>query len=207
MREPIGGLTKRVLDIVISTIALVVAAPIMLIVAGLIRLTMGGPVIFAQRRIGFDGTMFVCYKFRTMATDADTALQRYLASNPEAAEEWRQTRKLRNDPRISPLGTLLRKSSLDELPQLFNVLRGDMSIVGPRPVVPSELEYYGRRAAYCLRARPGLTGLWQVSGRNQVRYTRRVALDCHYVRSWSVWMDLMVLAKTIPAVLRTHDTA
>lgn len=195
------------MDVAISLLALVLLAPIMLMVAGLIRLTMGGPVIFAQRRVGFDGSLFVCYKFRTMVADADEVLKRHLAADPRAAREWLETRKLQNDPRISCIGRSLRKSSLDELPQLFNVLRGDMSIVGPRPVVPPEISRYGAHAAEYLRARPGLTGLWQVSGRNKLTYTRRIALDRLYVRNWSVWFDLWILIRTIPAVFETQNTA
>jgi exopolysaccharide production protein ExoY len=205
--QPIGGVLKRAMDLAIGVIAIALLAPVMLIVAALIRLTMGGPVVFAQRRIGFEGSVFTCYKFRTMIPNAEEELERHLAADPSAAQEWRETHKLRHDPRISCLGHILRKSSLDELPQLFNVLRGDMSIVGPRPVVPAEIVCYGAYARECLKARPGLTGFWQVSGRNTVSYARRVALDRYYVRSWSVWLDVWVLIKTIPAVLSSQNTA
>ena len=204
---PIGGPAKRAMDVAIALVALALIGPFMLVIAGLIRLSMGGPVIFAQRRVGVDGSFFTCYKFRTMVQDAEAALQRHLAGDMRAAQEWRETRKLRHDPRIGCIGNALRRSSLDELPQLFNVLRGDMSIVGPRPVVPSEIGCYGAHGRKCFQARPGLTGIWQVSGRNSVSYARRVALDCYYVRNWSMWLDLKILIKTIPAVLNPRDTA
>lgn len=176
-------------------------------VAALIRLVMGGPVIFAHERVGFGGRTFACYKFRTMTADSDAMLAHYLAGNPQAAAEWHTTRKLLNDPRVCCLGSILRKSSIDELPQLYNVLRGDMSLVGPRPVVPDELERYGSHAREYLKARPGLTGVWQTSGRNRVSYRRRVALDCFYARRWSLWLDLILLVKTIPAVLSFSETS
>jgi exopolysaccharide production protein ExoY len=179
----------------------------MVFVAVLIWLTMGRPVLFGHNRIGHDGRAFRCYKFRTMINGAEDVLRQYLASNPEAEKEWRETHKLRNDPRITPLGAFLRKSSIDELPQLINVLRGDMSCVGPRPIVTDELARYGEKAADYLRARPGLTGAWQVSGRTSLSYADRVALDAEYVRHWSVWKDLLILAKTVPAVLSFEDAS
>lgn len=205
--QPIGGRVKRAFDIAISLLALIALAPFMLLIAGLIRLTMGGPAIFSQQRVGFDGSMFTCYKFRTMAVNADEVLSRHLAANPSAAEEWRQTRKLFDDPRVGCVGNVLRKSSLDELPQLLNVLRGEMSIVGPRPIVPSEVRNYGRHAHAYFKARPGLTGMWQVNGRNRLSYRVRVGLDRYYVRNWSIWLDAKVVLKTIPALLSFRDTA
>jgi exopolysaccharide production protein ExoY len=204
---PVGGVLKRMMDIVLSLLALVLISPLMLVIAALIRVVMGGPIIFRHDRIGFNGQMFRCYKFRSMVVDADEVLSRYLASNPAAAAEWRQKQKLRDDPRVGCLGKVLRKSSLDELPQLYNVLRGDMSLIGPRPVVPDELDRYGDYAAECLAARPGVTGMWQVSGRSSVDYSTRVALDRYYVRRWSLWLDLVLLIKTIPAVLDIEDAA
>jgi exopolysaccharide production protein ExoY len=204
---PLGGLSKRALDLTVASIMLVLLAPIMLIVTALIRVFMGGPAIFAQKRIGYGGRTFVCYKFRTMVTDGDEVLRRHLAAEPGAAREWKETRKLAKDPRIGSLGSILRKSSLDELPQLFNVLYGDMSLVGPRPIVPDELEYYGCHTLEYLRARPGVTGVWQISGRNCLSYPARVSLDCRYVRNWSLAADLAILIKTIPAVLKFDETA
>lgn len=205
---PAGGRTKRVMDLIIASLALVVAAPIMLAAAVLIYLRMGRPIIFAHDRVGFGGKMFRCFKFRTMVTDAQQRLEEYLTSNPEARQMWEQQQKLKADPRVTSLGRLLRQSSIDELPQLFNILRGDMSCVGPRPVTPIELqERYGRRARYYNRVRPGLTGLWQVSGRSSLSYRSRVALDCAYVRRCSPLLDLMILVKTLPAVMRFKDSA
>ncbi len=205
--EPVGGLFKRMLDIVIAGTALVLLSPLLLAVTLLIYTTMGRPIVFPQRRLGFHGRPFACLKFRTMVNDADTALRSHLANSPEAAREWSVRQKLEHDPRVTVLGRLLRRSSIDELPQLLNVLRGDMSCVGPRPVVHDEMARYGRYWKYYTRARPGLTGAWQVSGRNRLSYPKRVALDTQYVRKWSVARDLWILVKTIPAVLKTDDTA
>lgn len=205
--QPVGGTVKRVADIAIASHALVIAAPIMLLVAALIRISMGGPVIFGQQRLGFNGRVFTCYKFRSMAVDAQELLRRHLAANPDAAREWAETQKLRDDPRISRLGHILRKSSLDELPQLINVLRGEMSLIGPRPIVVDEIWRYGRNGHVYFSARPGVTGMWQVSGRNRVSYAARVARDRYYVRKWSLWLDLVVLLKTIPAVLNFDQTS
>jgi len=206
-QQAVGGLRKRVLDLTVASLALVLLLPLMLIVTVLVRIVMGGPVIFAQQRIGLGGRVFTCYKFRTMVTNGEEVLGRHFAADPEAAREWKETRKLANDPRVGCLGNILRKSSIDELPQLFNVLRGDMSLVGPRPVVPDELEYYGRHVQSYLKARPGLTGVWQISGRNRLSYADRVAKDRHYVRHWSLAVDLAVLIKTIPAILKFSETA
>jgi exopolysaccharide production protein ExoY len=205
--QPVGGGVKRAMDIVISATALLLLAPLMLIVALLVRVSMGSPVIFTQRRVGCGRSTFVCYKFRTMVVDGDRVLREHLARDRAAAREWRETRKLQHDPRVSCLGHILRKSSLDELPQLFNVLRGDMSCVGPRPLVEDELINYGAYARECFRAKPGLTGIWQVSGRSLCSYSRRVALDRAYVRRWSIWLDLAILIKTIPAVFKFDEAA
>jgi exopolysaccharide production protein ExoY len=205
--QPLGGPAKRAVDVALALALLILGTPLMLVVAGLIRLLMGGPVVFGHKRIGYQGRAFVCYKFRTMAANAQELLERHLADNPEAAREWRATHKLANDPRVTALGHILRKSSLDELPQLFNVLRGDMSLIGPRPIVPEEVARYGRHAGAYFSARPGLTGMWQTSGRNSVSYRARVARDRYYARHWSLWLDLVLLAKTIPAVLKFDQTA
>ena len=181
-RQPLGGRPKRMMDVVLASLALVLLAPIMLMAAGLVRLVMGGPAIFAHKRVGFGGRTFACYKFRTTAVDGEQVLRRHLAI----------------DPRVDCLGNILRTSGLDELPQLFNVLRGDMSLVGPRPAAPEEIEHYGRHAQACFRARPGLTGLWRVSGRNRAGYAARIARDLCYARRWSLRLDLALLTKTIP---------
>ena len=195
------------MDIAIASIALLVLSPLLLVVAALVRMSMGGRVLFSQERIGAGGSRFTCWKFRTMPVNADEILRQHLLANPEAAKEWRETRKLRNDPRVGCLASVLRKSSLDELPQLFNVLRGEMSIVGPRPIVIPELPCYGAHAAECFRAKPGITGLWQVSGRNTVGYETRIALDRLYARRWSIGLDLWILIRTVPALLNFGKTS
>ena len=176
-------------------------APVMLAVAVAVFVQDGGPMIFAHQRVGRGGRLFAVLKFRSMATDAPTRLQHLLDTDPEARVQWERDHKLRNDPRITPLGEFLRRSSLDELPQLFNVLRGEMSLVGPRPIVQAEACRYGRRINDYCSVRPGITGLWQVSGRNDTSYKRRVALDVLYCRRKSLLLDLQVLLMTVPAVL------
>lgn len=203
----VGGSVKRAMDVMLALTALVLLLPLLLLVALLVRLTTGSPIMFAHTRVGRGGAPFKCYKFRTMVADADEVLERHLAANPEAALEWAATRKLRKDPRVTPLGQALRKSSLDELPQLVNVLRGEMSCVGPRPIVHEELAHYGSCAAAYLAARPGLTGSWQVSGRSNLSYEARVALDHEYVRNWSLWRDVVIILRTIPAVMSHEDAA
>jgi exopolysaccharide production protein ExoY len=205
--DAIGGRSKRLVDIVLGATALVLSLPLMLLVAIAIRTTMGGPVLFSQLRIGRNGVPFRCYKFRTMVNNGEEALRKHLATDPQAAIEWRATCKLQRDPRVTPVGNILRKSSLDELPQLLNILRGEMSCVGPRPVVPGELARYGDNAGAYLRSRPGLTGLWQTCGRSRLSYNDRVALDVHYVSNWSLWLDFLIIIKTVPAVLNFHESA
>ena len=205
--EPLGGTAKRALDIVIAVISIILLSPLMIIVAGLIRLAMGTPLLFAHTRIGYNGQPFRCYKFRTMVPNADACLSDHLRRDPDAALEWSKCRKLQRDPRVTTLGLLLRKSSIDELPQLFNVLRGEMSCVGPRPIVDEELQRYGRSLTEYLKARPGLTGLWQTGGRNKTTYERRVALDCDYVRNWSLWLDARILIKTIFVLANFDESA
>ena len=190
---------KRLMDILCASIALFLCAPVMLIIY--LRLIVAGDPIFAQRRIGRDGGHFMCLKFRTMVKDAEQVLDDHLRSNPEAKREWARDYKLANDPRVTRIGRILRKTSLDELPQLFNVLKGDMSLVGPRPIVPAEAVRYARRIHAYHQCRPGITGLWQVSGRNLTTYRRRVALDAIYARKRSVPLDFLILAKTIQVVV------
>ncbi|MDT3685418.1 MAG: sugar transferase [Pseudorhodoplanes sp.] len=204
---PLGGAPKRAMDIAIALCAITLLLPLLVIITGLIKLTMGGPTIFAHPRVGYNGKLFKCYKFRTMVRNAEEALRLHLANDPKAAEEWHRTRKLRSDPRVTVLGHLLRKSSLDELPQLINVLRGEMSCVGPRPIVLEELQEYGASSEDYFKARPGLTGIWQVSGRSNVNYARRVALDCAYIRNWSIWGDIIILAKTVFVLTNFDETA
>lgn len=204
---PLGGRSKRVFDIIVASAALFFLAPLMLMLAGAIKLLMGGEVLYRHRRVGFAGKFFSCLKFRTMVSNGDEVLERHFKTNPAAAEEWRRTRKLTNDPRITPYGYFLRKTSLDELPQLFNILRGEMSCVGPRPIVAEELHFYGDNAVEYFLARPGITGLWQVSGRSLATYEERVAFDLEYVRRWTLLDDVVILARTIPAVLNTEQAA
>lgn len=197
---PTGGILKRGFDVTAALMGLILISPLFLMLMLLVKLSDRGPIFYGHRRIGHNGKTFGCLKFRTMVVDGDRVLQAYLHANPRAMDEWRATRKLQNDPRVTLVGAVLRKLSLDELPQLINIIRGEMSVVGPRPVVEDELERYETSAIYYLQSRPGLTGLWQVSGRNDVSYESRVAFDTHYVKNWSLSSDMMIIAKTIPAV-------
>jgi lipopolysaccharide/colanic/teichoic acid biosynthesis glycosyltransferase len=192
---------KRVFDVALALLLGLMIAPIILGLWAATRAD-GGPGFFGHHRVGRDGRTFRCWKLRTMVVDAEERLSKHLSAHPEAAEEWNRNFKLRNDPRITPLGRFLRESSLDELPQLWNVLRGEMSFVGPRPVIEAELELYGSAAATCFSVRPGVTGLWQVSGRNDVDYASRVRLDLSYVSRISLARDLRIMASTVTAVLR-----
>jgi exopolysaccharide production protein ExoY len=198
--RPLREAVKRVLDLIGAIVLGVVFMPLMLTIAVLLR-SEGGPIIFRHRRVGRDGAVFECLKFRSMVPDADRVLRDVLERQPELKAEWIQDHKLRNDPRVTAVGRFLRRTSLDELPQLWNVLRGDMSLVGPRPVVREELMRYGRCASVYLSTRPGVTGLWQVTGRNDTNYRRRVALDVYYVRRQSLLLDLYILLKTTHVVL------
>jgi Undecaprenyl-phosphate galactose phosphotransferase WbaP len=194
-------LLKRVFDLVAALVLLVLGALPLLYIALRIKRD-GGPTIFAHKRVGQSGKVFPCFKFRTMQVDAEERLRELLAKDPSARAEWEREFKLRNDPRITPIGHYLRRTSLDELPQLFNVIRGEMSLVGPRPVIRAELSKYGDDVDYFLMVRPGMTGLWQVSGRNDTSYDTRVYLDTWYVKNWSLWYDIAILFKTIKVVLR-----
>lgn len=194
------------LDIVGAAALGVLFAPLMLIIAMTIMATSPGPVIFKQMRIGRDGRLFPCYKFRTMAVDAEARLATLLANDPSARAEWAQAQKLRKDPRIVGIGNFLRKSSLDELPQLWNVLCGDMSLVGPRPIVRDETERYGKYIVFYCAVKPGLTGLWQISGRNDTTYRRRVAYDVLYARKGTLWDNVKILAMTVPSVVMSKGT-
>jgi exopolysaccharide production protein ExoY len=203
----VGGWSKRALDISIAAAALILLSPLFVMIGVLILLTLKRPILFSHVRIGHGGRLFRCYKFRTMVANADEVLKKHIESDKSAGEEWRATCKLVRDPRVTFFGRLLRVSSLDELPQLINIIRGDMSCVGPRPIVPDELKKYGESAEAYLKARPGLTGAWQVSGRSTLKYDDRVALDREYVENWSFWKDVRILFKTIPAVLRFEETS
>jgi len=200
----VPALAYRTFDVVVAGAALLVFLPLILILIVAFRVICPGPVFFVQQRVGKDGRLFPCFKFRTMAQDAAERLEHLLENCEDARREWEANQKLRCDPRITPIGQILRKTSLDEIPQLFNVLRGDMSIVGPRPIVEAEVQRYGKRfEAYCA-VKPGLTGLWQVSGRNDVPYATRVRLDAIYVLRKSLTYDLGICFRTVPALLGSH---
>jgi len=187
-------------DLGLGLMLLPVLLPVILVLCTLVAMD-GGLPIFGHRRIGKGGREFRCWKIRTMVVDAEERLKKHLADNPEAAAEWEQNFKLENDPRITRMGRFLRKSSLDELPQLFKVFRGEMSFVGPRPVVRDELLRYGLHQQVYMSMRPGVTGLWQVSGRNDVAYDQRVSMDVQYAREVSLVQDARIVAKTVTSVL------
>lgn len=203
---PLGGRLKRALDLVVSLSALVLASPIMLTIMAILALS-GGSVFFVHERVGYGGQRFGCLKFRSMVTNPDEILRSHLAENADARKEWEETQKLKKDPRITLTGHIMRRSSIDELPQLLNIIRGEMSCVGPRPVTVDELERYGEHAEQYLKTRPGLTGLWQTSGRNLLSYDERVSLDVSYVTNWSLGSDLRILLKTVFTVLRMDQTS
>jgi lipopolysaccharide/colanic/teichoic acid biosynthesis glycosyltransferase len=196
--------TMRGFDIFASTVAIILFAPLMLLLFLLIKATSSGPGLFRQQRVGLDGQLFPCLKFRTMVTDAQQQLERLLAESEEARLEWERDQKLRSDPRITAIGEFLRKTSLDELPQLFNILVGQMSIVGPRPIVEGEIARYGPRFTDYCSVRPGLTGLWQISGRNDVSYAKRVRLDSFYARRKSLALNVVICFRTVPAILSSR---
>lgn len=192
---------KRTVDILLSILLIVLLSPLFLWLYFVVKKD-GGNVIYGHSRIGQNGKVFKCLKFRTMVMNSEQILADLLKNNAEAKKEWERDFKLKNDPRITPIGKFLRQSSLDELPQLFNVLVGQMSLVGPRPVVQKELTYYQEDVDYYLMAKPGMTGLWQVSGRNDVDYETRVYFDSWYVKNWSLWNDIAILCKTFKVILR-----
>lgn len=192
---------KRAMDLVLSVTGGIVILPFLVLIALAIKLESRGPIFFKQSRIGRGGQPIHILKFRTMVRNAEEVLQTYLQENPELREEWKADQKLRNDPRITKVGAWLRKTSLDELPQLWNVMQGGMSLVGPRPIVDEEIVKYSSAFASYTRVRPGMTGLWQVSGRNDLSYKQRVHLDRFYICNWSTWLDILILAKTFPVVL------
>jgi len=194
----------RAMDVTICILALLFLLPLMVLVAAAVFLQDGGPVLFSHRRIGRGGRPFYCIKFRSMASGAETRLAAVLASNPAARAEWARDHKLRIDPRVTPLGSFLRRSSLDELPQLLNVLRGEMSIVGPRPIVEAEISRYGRRFRHYCAVKPGITGLWQVrrTRQPQTDFQEWIHYDVQYVKKQSIWLDIRILFKTLRVALR-----
>jgi exopolysaccharide production protein ExoY len=199
-----NGLFKRLFDFTAAAGGLLVLTPILLTVALIVYLGDRGPVLYGHKRVGRHGRTFKCWKFRSMVRNGDEVLAAHLAANPEAEREWRETQKLTDDPRITPIGAFIRKTSIDELPQLWNVLVGEMSLIGPRPITRGELDRYGKARRYYLLVRPGITGLWQVSGRSTTTYDRRVELDRNYLENWSYGQDAMILLKTVPAVLKSE---
>ncbi|MBA3707676.1 MAG: undecaprenyl-phosphate galactose phosphotransferase WbaP [Planctomycetes bacterium] len=197
-------LIKRSLDLVLCTIGGIAILPFIALVALCIKLESRGPVFYSQQRVGRNNTRFNAWKFRSMVENADQVLETYLATHPELRAEWNRDHKLRNDPRVTRVGRFLRKTSLDELPQIWNAVLGQMSLVGPRPIVDAEMAKYEGAIDLYLQVRPGISGLWQVSGRNDTTYAERVMLDSYYVRNWSVWLDIHILIKTIRVVLMSR---
>ncbi len=203
LARPMNKLIKKIFDIVVSAVLLLILAVPMAIIALLIKLGSRGPATYSQERIGKNDIAFECYKFRTMHHDAEERLEQLLEENPQARKEWDENFKLKSDPRVTLIGDFLRKTSLDELPQIFNVIKGDMSLVGPRPVTKTEIdEYYKDKAELCFGVPPGVTGLWQVSGRSGTTYEYRIALDSWYVRNWNLWLDIVLLFKTLRVVFK-----
>ena len=200
LSRPYNRVIKRIFDLTLTIVGGLMISPILLAIALAVAIDNRGHVIFAHKRVGAAGKKFPCYKFQTMIPDAEAKLKEYLAENPEARREWEETFKLTHDPRVTKLGNFLRRTSLDELPQLWNVIRGEMSLVGPRPIVQAEVVRYGKNIREYYMVLPGITGMWQVSGRSDTTYPERVAMDTWYVRNWSVWIDLMYLFKTVKAV-------
>jgi Undecaprenyl-phosphate galactose phosphotransferase WbaP len=198
---PLPRYVKWLLDILLCVIGGILILPLILFIGILIKLESKGPVFYGHMRIGQNNRKFKAWKFRSMFSDADGMLQEHLTKHPELAAEWKANQKLKQDPRVTRMGRILRKTSFDELPQLWNVMKGEMSLVGPRPIVDSEIEKYGSAFSLYLKVLPGLTGLWQVSGRSDTSYEDRVAMDTYYVRNWSVWMDFVIVAKTFPVLL------
>ena len=192
---------KFVFDWCLTLVGTICIAPIFAVISIWIYIDSPGPVIFKHRRVGKDGKEFDCYKFRSMCVDADRKLKELLDGNPKASKEWEKDFKLKEDPRITKSGAFLRKTSLDELPQIFNVLKGEMSLVGPRPIIQAEVPRYGKYISDYYMVRPGITGLWQTSGRNDIDYTERVQMDTWYVRNWNIWFDIVLLWRTFKAVL------
>lgn len=203
--DPWTQRAKRALDIAATAIGGALILPIILLLCLFVWAESGGPIFYRDRRMGRDGTLFACVKFRTMVPDAEALLQRMLEENEETRKEYLKYHKLREDPRVTRIGRFLRKTSLDELPQLWNVLRGDMSLVGPRPYLPRESEDIGAKQKDILRVTPGITGPWQVYGRNHTSFDERVSMDAGYVRNWSVWLDLVLLLHTVRCLLFSRD--
>jgi undecaprenyl-phosphate galactose phosphotransferase len=199
--NPVDQWLKILFDYVVTVFLILLFSPLLLILYIVVFISTKGHPLFRQERIGHNGTPFIVYKFRSMHIDAEEKLSELLLSCPVSKKEWEKDFKLKNDPRITPIGNFLRKTSLDELPQLINILKGEMSLVGPRPIVENEIKRYGEYYEYYTAVKPGLTGLWQVSGRNDIEYEERVQLDVWYTRNWSIELDMQILLQTISVVL------
>ena len=200
-----GDSAKRLFDILFSLSVLVLCAPIYLLLAGAIACTSSGSIFYIQERVGRDYRHFGCIKFRTMIPDADRILEEMMTQSPDLREEFTENFKLKDDPRITKIGQFLRITSLDEFPQFLNVLKGEMSVVGPRPLVPDEIEKYGADIDRVLTIRPGITGLWQVSGRNDIPYAQRIRIDVSYVKRRNFWLDLRIVCRTVAVMMRTKN--
>ena len=201
---PIPRLFKAVIEKIIAALFLLLLSPLFIILTILVKLTSHGPAFYVSERIGLKGRKFKILKYRTMRLQSDEQLEQLLSESPKLAQEWSRQFKLDNDPRITPLGRFLRKTSLDELPQLWNVLCGDMAIVGPRPIVEEEIEKHGSAYDEIISVKPGITGLWQVSGRNELSYEERVRINLYYIRNWSIWLDYYILLKTPHEIFSAH---
>lgn len=198
---PSSAYCKRAMDLCVIALALPFLLPLFLFLSIMVKSSSPGPIFYSQRRLGRGARFFNAWKFRTMVVNADAALAQYLRDNPELQEEWERDHKLKRDPRVTTIGRFLRKTSLDELPQLWNVVRGEMSLVGPRPIVSDEISKYGSVFEVYKRVRPGITGMWQISGRNNTTYDERLKFDRYYVRNWSPWLDAFILFRTVKTVI------
>lgn len=203
-RKPVARRGKRIFDVIAASVALLVLLPLLLVIAFLVKLD-GGPAFFAHKRPGYLGDRFPILKFRSMRVDAEARLEATLAQDQALAEEWKRFQKLKNDPRTTRFGRFIRKTSLDELPQLWNVLRGEMSVVGPRPMLMHQLDAYGPEIVYYSSMRPGITGLWQISGRSSTTFDEKTVIETRYVKSWTFWGDIVIILKTIPALLNSKN--
>ncbi len=193
---------KRAVDLTLLLVSSPLTIPLTLIVSLLIKVTSPGPIFYGHTRVGKNGRQFKCWKFRSMVIDADKQLAKILAENPEMRAQWEKDQKFENDPRVTKIGKILRKTSIDEIPQFFNILTGEMSFIGPRPVTRPELEKYGKKTDFILSVTPGLSGMWQISGRSDTGYEERINLDSYYIQNWSVWLDIWIIIKTVYVVLK-----
>lgn len=202
LTKPLSLCWKRCIDLLLLLLSSPVLIPIVIVISIAIKISSPGPVFYGHKRIGKNGKEFKCWKFRSMVIDADKQLEKILAENPQMRAEWEKDRKFTDDPRVTPIGKFLRKTSIDEIPQFFNVLTGEMSFIGPRPVTKPELKKYGNKSDFILSAQPGLSGMWQISGRSDTGYEERVTLDSYYIQNWSVWLDIWIIIKTVYVVIR-----